>query len=72
MSAPAGVYLRGELLDELAELIERRRMLEADDRAYVDNYLDFPPRGDRPAWIEAEFENLDAQIDRAAAELVAP
>lgn len=68
----ASVYLRGELLDELAELIERRRLVEDDPQAYIDTWCDFPPRGDRPGWVDAEVESLDEQIDRAARELVQP
>jgi len=64
------VWLRTELLDELADLIERRRMLDAEPQAYIDTYCEGAVRIDRPGWVEAEIEALDEQIDRAAGELV--
>ena len=71
MTAPAvtQTVARGRLLDELGELIERRRLAEGDWRHYRDSYEDYDlPLRDQ----EAEIERLDDEIDEAAAQLVTP
>jgi len=66
---PPDVDERGGLLTELGELIERRCLLDAEPQAYIDTFADFPPRSDRPGWVEAEVERLDEQIDALVREL---
>lgn len=58
---------RSAVLDDLGELIERRRLLDNDPQAYIDLFIDQFVRGDRPGWVEAEIEKLDEQINDTAA-----
>lgn len=62
---------RQQILDDLAEVIEKRRVCADDIRQYVDTFCD--PQ-DRPAvdWTsfrESELDDLDEQIDRLGFEL---
>lgn len=61
---------RAAVLDDLAELIDRRRILDNDPQAYIDLFVDGYIRGDRPGWVDAEIEKLDEQINDTAAALL--
>lgn len=57
-----------KVLDDLAELIERRRVCATDLPQYLETFCDDRPAIDRAAFRELELEDLDEQIAYLLAE----